>query len=142
MKKISTFSERLSESISDMSVTEAAKFFGISKQSISAYLNNLRCPKHLTIIAMAQALDVNPAWLMGYDEPKRLPVRNSSSNSLDFHLSDHEKELVIAYRNNVALQPAVDRILCIESSPTVASDVETDIKKHGTKSKKGVSNIN
>ena len=64
---VSTFQERLGEAMNGMGVTELANTLGISKQSISAYINGTRKPKRLTIDGIARALHVNPAWLMGYD---------------------------------------------------------------------------
>lgn len=67
---ISSFKDRLREAMDGRSVTDFAAELGISKQSVSAYINGTRKPKRLTISAMAQILSVNPAWLMGYDVDK------------------------------------------------------------------------
>ena len=71
----STFSERLRVAIEDngMTVTELARKIGMSKQSISAYLNNVRKPKRIVIGALAKELHVSPVWLVGYDVDKNLP---------------------------------------------------------------------
>lgn len=99
---------------------------GLAKSTISMYENGKREPDFETLESIADYFNVNMDVLTGREEPK----------SKSFFLSDHEKELVIAYRNNVALQPAVDRILCIESENTVASDIECSLKKYGAESKK------
>lgn len=101
---------------------------GLAKSTISMYENGKREPDFETLESIADYFNVNMDVLTGREEPK--------SKSKSFFLSDHEKELVIAYRNNVALQPAVDRILCIESENTVASDMESSLKKYGIGSKK------
>lgn len=95
MDRISSFAERLTDAMSGMTVSEFARFLGISKQSVSAYLSGNRCPKRLTISAIAQSLDLNPAWLMGYDVPKRNPI----SKDVLFDLSPMEKELIDMFRN-------------------------------------------
>jgi len=43
---------------------------GMSKQAISAYTTGVRVPKRPVINALAEALGVNPLWLMGYDVGK------------------------------------------------------------------------
>lgn len=70
MKIVASFSERLIEAMGAMGVTELAIKLGISKQSVSAYVNGVRQPKQLTIRAIADILNVHPAWLMGYDVEK------------------------------------------------------------------------
>lgn len=46
---------------------ELAKKSGIDKGSISRYLKGDYLPKQNKIGAMAEALNVSPSWLMGYD---------------------------------------------------------------------------
>lgn len=71
MEKVSNLSTRLSEILSStMTATQLADTIGMSKQTISAYTTGVRSPKRPAINAMADALGVNPLWLMGYDVPK------------------------------------------------------------------------
>lgn len=77
MELISSFQIRLKEAMNGMSATELAQMLGISKQSVSAYLNGTRQPKRLAIASMANILSVSLAWLMGYDVPME---RASSDN--------------------------------------------------------------
>lgn len=46
---------------------ELARKCGINKGSISKYLKGEVVPKQNNIGAMAEALNVSPSWLMGYD---------------------------------------------------------------------------
>ena len=46
---------------------ELARRSGINKGTISRYLKGEVIPKQNAIGAMAEALNVSPAWLMGYD---------------------------------------------------------------------------
>ena len=66
MEKIST---RLAEALKTrgMTAAELARKSGVDKGSISNYLKNKFIPKQFAIGAMAKALNVSPAWLMGYD---------------------------------------------------------------------------
>lgn len=75
---VSNLQERLREALGSCSMTEFAHKVGVSKQTISAYVNGTRKPTLPTIKIMAQVLDVNESWLLGYDVP---PDRNQSKYS-------------------------------------------------------------
>ena len=71
-KIVSTFHERLRKCLNDktsITATSLADKIGLSKQAISMYASGSRKPKRPTIKAIAEALNVNEAWLMGYDVP-------------------------------------------------------------------------
>lgn len=51
----------------NMLSVELARRSGINKGTISRYLRGEVIPKQNAIGAMAEALNVSPAWLMGYD---------------------------------------------------------------------------
>lgn len=71
MEKVAELAERLNEAIKDKtSTTKLADQIGMSKQAISAYTTGVRVPKRPVINALAEALGVNPLWLMGYDVGK------------------------------------------------------------------------
>ena len=73
IKIISSFPERLRQCLNDnssLSATILADQIGLSKQAISMYLSGARKPKRPTIKVIADALNVNEAWLIGYDVPK------------------------------------------------------------------------
>lgn len=55
---------------------------------------------------LAAALNVNEPWLMGYDV---------DPNTVSFVLTAHERNLILAYRYQIEMQEAVDRLLGIES---------------------------
>lgn len=63
--------ERIAEAmmIRGMKQSDLTKMTGISKGAISSYLSGRYEPKQDGIYALAKALDVNEAWLMGYDVP-------------------------------------------------------------------------
>ena len=60
--------ERLAEALKvrDMTAAELARRSGVDKGSISNYLKGKFIPKQNAIGSMARALNVSPAWLMGY----------------------------------------------------------------------------
>ena len=66
-----SFTNRLNEALSlrNMKQIELAEKSGLSKSRINHYVNGLYDAKQDAIFLMAKALDVNEAWLMGYDVP-------------------------------------------------------------------------
>lgn len=66
--------ERIKEALSlrDMMPIDLARKSGINKGSISKYLSGDVIPKQSAIGAMAEALQVSPSWLMGYDVPREI----------------------------------------------------------------------
>lgn len=61
--------DRLAEAlqIRDMTAAELSRKSGVDKGSISNYLKGKFVPKQNAIGAMASALNVSPAWLLGFD---------------------------------------------------------------------------
>ena len=69
--KISSFDKRFREALEfrHMTQTELHEKTGIGKGSISTYLRGTWKPKQDKVDLIAKALQVDPAWLMGYDVP-------------------------------------------------------------------------
>ena len=65
--------------INEMKQQELADKSGVSKNSISQYLNKRSIPSNINAGKMAKALGVNPMWLMGYDVP--MIKENSDSDA-------------------------------------------------------------
>ena len=67
------FAERIQEVIEDTgaTVTELSIKTGIGASTISRYISGKFEPKQDRLNKIADALDVNPAWLMGEDVPKK-----------------------------------------------------------------------
>lgn len=65
-----TFTKRLNDALSirNMKPVELATKAGCSKALISQYMNGIYTPKPEKLYILAKALDVNPAWLMGYSD--------------------------------------------------------------------------
>lgn len=66
------FSRRLNDALKfrNMKPIELSEKSGIDKGSISSYLSGRYVPKTKNIYNMAEVLNVNPSWLMGYDVSK------------------------------------------------------------------------
>ena len=52
-----------------MTAAELAKKSGVSKASISQYLNGSHAPSNISSAKMAKILGVNALWLMGFELP-------------------------------------------------------------------------
>ena len=63
--------QRIKQMMQIRNITQAdlARITGIRASSISDYLSGKYQPKQDKIALIADALSVNPGWLMGYDEP-------------------------------------------------------------------------
>lgn len=66
---IDTFANRLKQAmkIKDINLSKLSNITGISKPLISNYLSGNYKAKQQNIYKLAKALEVTPAWLMGYD---------------------------------------------------------------------------
>ena len=69
--KNETTAKRLSLALSNanMKPQELADKSGVSKASISQYVNGSHAPSNISSGKMASILKVNPLWLMGFDVP-------------------------------------------------------------------------
>lgn len=88
--------ERLNEALQlrQMSAAELAQASGLQKSSISRYLSGENVPRSLAIGKMAVALNVSPAWLLGYD----LTMDGEEIIHLDFEkLSKTNRARLFAY---------------------------------------------
>lgn len=83
---IDTFSNRLNKAmrIRNMKATELSEKTGISKSSLSEYINGKYEAKQDGVYLLAKALNVNEAWLMGLDVPmQRQDFRYASSGGIN-----------------------------------------------------------
>lgn len=78
-----TISERIKEGLEIRGLKQAdlVNLTGISKGALSSYIAGTYEPKQRNIYKIAEALDVNEAWLMGYDvQMKRNLSKENKSN--------------------------------------------------------------
>lgn len=76
MAKVTSFAIRLQELLDYSGITksELSRRTGISKPNISNYIKGAYEAKQDGVYAIAQAMNVNEAWLMGYDVPMEKSV--------------------------------------------------------------------
>lgn len=83
---IDTFSNRLNTAmrIRNIKASELSEKTGISKSSLSEYINGKYEAKQDGVYLLARALNVNEAWLMGLDVPmERNDFRMASFDGID-----------------------------------------------------------
>ena len=86
----------------ELTASELAKRSGVSKASISQYMNGSHVPSNISASKLANVLDVNPLYLMGFDIPEEIPKYNQL-NGADrdalFKLPDGSAEIIEIYRS-------------------------------------------
>ena len=100
-KPIDTIAHRLREALtaSGKKQADVVRETGLDRGAVSSYLSGKYEPKQKAIYKMAKALNVNEAWLMGYDVPM---VR-----TLEAKKNDLLAELVVKMRSEPAFFDAV-----------------------------------
>lgn len=77
-----------------MKQVDLVKVTGIGKSSISTYISGEYEPKQKNIYKIAKALDVNEAWLMGYDVPmERNKPASTETGELNQNIIEAKKIL-------------------------------------------------
>ena len=86
--------------IRNMKQADLCASTGIPKASMSQYKKGSYEPKQDKIFLMAKALNVNEAWLMGYDVPmaKRSECSKEAIPTSGHVLNDGEEKLLNAFR--------------------------------------------
>ena len=86
--------KRIAEALAirGMKQSELCKLANIPKSSLSLYLSDAYEPKQDRIFLMAQVLNVNEAWLMGYDVPMEKGKKNNTNDKRK--LTEGEKMLL------------------------------------------------
>lgn len=88
---------------SGLSQKNLAEKIGVSKGAITNWLNGSNSPNIEVLARLCQVLDVKMSDML---------TRKDSVTT--FSLSDHEKKVITAYRQQPSMQEAVDRLLGIE----------------------------
>lgn len=85
--KPATFAQRLREAmhLRRLNQTDLHDLTGIGKSSISTYLKGEYKAKQDKVDLLATVLDVNPAWLMGYD----VSMDSSHSSSIKYTIPNN-----------------------------------------------------
>jgi transcriptional regulator with XRE-family HTH domain len=112
---MSILQERLKERRLALNLTllDVADALGVKEATAQRYESGeIKNIKHETIVELSKLFRCTPQYLMGWSDD--LLEKPSSPNS-DFHLSEHEKEVVIGYRRQpAAVRDAIDTMLHVE----------------------------
>lgn len=73
----------------------------MNKSDISQYCSGKTEPNQDKLFVLGRALDVNEAWLMGYDVPmERKPIASASIDLYNVHCeTEDESKLILSYRS-------------------------------------------
>lgn len=95
---MNSFAERLSEALSKKGISQAelSRRTGIGRNSISDYLKAKYEAKQDNLLLLANALDVNEAWLMGLD----VDMDKNTLNSIYNQLNIERQNKVVQYARN------------------------------------------
>lgn len=95
--------KRLKKALDESGLTqqELVVKSGVSKFSVSQYINGSHAPSNISAGKMGKVLNVNPLWLMGFDVEMRKTISpESASNDFDFLekfslLNEHDKQVIL-----------------------------------------------
>ena len=111
MKKKNS-AERLKELMNILNIkqTDIIEKTGIPKSAMSMYISGQRAPKQNRLSLIADAYNINEAWLMGYDVPMERNDywENEKRLEIDFHSFIHD---YLGYESPYTLDGKVDLIL-------------------------------
>lgn len=96
MDNLYIIKERLLEAmrVRGMNATELASKSGLAKSSVSRYLSGENIPRSIAIGKMAKALNVSPAWILGYN----LTMEGEEINNLEVEkLTPENQTRLFAY---------------------------------------------
>lgn len=109
---------------------DIARRTGISEATISQYRSGYSKPKEERLTIIANALDVNPAWLMGLNAPMTVPVSSPPSPSPDLDPDDQEllsKYHMLSDEGKGMLQDRADELIAL--GKTVEEEAKKDVRK-------------
>ena len=114
---MSQFHEQLQKIMKEKGITqsELCKRTGIPKSAMSQYISGAFKPKQKRTYLIAKALNVSEAWLIGMENAEQ-ERREPQQINQDIRLTDHEKEVIIAYRQHPEMQNAVDTLLQVPTT--------------------------
>ena len=95
-EKVESCGKRIAEAlhIRGMKQSDLCKYANVPKSSLSLYLSGAYEPKQNRIYDMAKVLNVNEAWLLGYD----VPMERKEITPEEPQLNEGEKLLLKLFR--------------------------------------------
>ena len=97
VQTVETCANRIKKALSirNMTQTELCAKAKISKSSLSEYMSGKYIPRQDKVFILAQALNVDPVWLWGYDVPmeKESEIEITNDSPSEPQLTGVDKEL-------------------------------------------------
>ncbi|ELP8735236.1 LexA family transcriptional regulator [Staphylococcus pseudintermedius] len=120
---MNSFKDRLKQIMSErkISQSELSRRTGIGRNSISDYLNGKYEAKQDKVFELAKALNVNEAWLMGFDISKNREIENSITSIYD-KLTPPRQKRVLDFANE-QLNEQNNKVLHINSHNIISEEV-------------------
>ncbi|ELH0989204.1 helix-turn-helix domain-containing protein [Staphylococcus pseudintermedius] len=120
---MNSFKDRLKQIMSErkISQSELSRRTGIGRNSISDYLNGKYEAKQDKVFELAKALNVNEAWLMGFDISKNREIENSITSIYD-QLTPPRQKRVLDFANE-QLNEQNNKVLHINSHNVISEEV-------------------
>lgn len=127
MEETTALRLRKALNIRSMKQVELSEKTTIGKSAISQYLSGKVIPKQDKIYLMAKALNVNEAWLMGYDVEMNRPSSSYNKIPVMPTINQDEIELLNKYRKlDDKGQHTVSTVLDMEYNRCSAIEEEKD----------------
>ncbi|EMC0230895.1 helix-turn-helix domain-containing protein [Staphylococcus pseudintermedius] len=120
---MNSFKDRLKQIMSErkISQSELSRRTGIGRNSISDYLNGKYEAKQDKVFELAKVLNVNEAWLMGFDISKNREIENSITSIYD-KLTPPRQKRVLDFANE-QLNEQSNKVLHINSHNVISEEV-------------------
>ncbi|HAR5023993.1 TPA: helix-turn-helix domain-containing protein [Staphylococcus aureus] len=126
---MNSFKDRLKQIMSErkISQSELSRRTGIGRNSISDYLNGKYEAKQDKVFELAKALNVNEAWLMGFDISKNRKIENNDITSIYSKLTPPRQSNVLKYATNQLEEQNNDSDNLVDFNSYIQEKFEVDI---------------
>ncbi|HCW7835916.1 TPA: helix-turn-helix domain-containing protein [Staphylococcus aureus] len=126
---MNSFKDRLKQIMSErkISQSELSRRTGIGRNSISDYLNGKYEAKQDKVFGLAKALNVNEAWLMGFDISKNRKIENNDITSIYSKLTPPRQSNVLKYATNQLEEQNNDSDNLVDFNSYIQEKSEVDI---------------
>ncbi|OHO96118.1 transcriptional regulator [Staphylococcus sp. HMSC058E01] len=126
---MNSFKDRLKQIMSErkISQSELSRRTGIGRNSISDYLNEKYEAKQDKVFELAKALNVNEAWLMGFDISKNRKIENNDITSIYSKLTPPRQSNVLKYATNQLEEQNNDSDNLVDFNSYIQEKSEVDI---------------
>lgn len=95
--------KRLKAAMTEKGLTqqELCNRSGVTKSSISHYINGHNVPDNFQAYKLAKVLDVAPEWLMGVDDPNFIVVENTPLQKEIAAMNDDQLKRLLKYAQSI-----------------------------------------